>query len=139
VREPEGERPLGRPKSTWGDNIEICLKEREWEGVGWIYLAQNICTWRVLANSVTKFRVSEMVANFLTSWGTIIFWRTVLRGVSYVLGFFSFLARSYFWNGSVYAVTDSAQVWAVYGAAIYFWPGKQFLEKLFLANCNIRR
>jgi hypothetical protein len=31
---PEGNRPLGRHKCRWKDNIKIYLKEIGWEGVG---------------------------------------------------------------------------------------------------------
>jgi hypothetical protein len=38
---PEGKRPLGRARRRWVDNIKIDLREREWDGVDWIYLAQD--------------------------------------------------------------------------------------------------
>jgi len=41
VGRPEGKRPLGRPRRRWDDNIKIGLQEVEWEGMNWIYLAQN--------------------------------------------------------------------------------------------------
>jgi hypothetical protein len=33
VGEPEGKRPLGRPKYRWEDNIRLDLREVVWEGV----------------------------------------------------------------------------------------------------------
>jgi hypothetical protein len=41
VRNPEGKRPLGRPKHGWEDNIKIDLTEMWWEGVDWIHMAQD--------------------------------------------------------------------------------------------------
>jgi hypothetical protein len=37
---PEGRRSLGRPRRMWVDNIKIDQKERGWDGVDWIVLAQ---------------------------------------------------------------------------------------------------
>jgi hypothetical protein len=34
VGKPEGRRPLGRPRSRWGDNIKIDLREMGWCGLG---------------------------------------------------------------------------------------------------------
>jgi hypothetical protein len=31
VGKPEGKRPLGRPRSRWVDNININLREIEWD------------------------------------------------------------------------------------------------------------
>jgi hypothetical protein len=32
---------LGRPRHRWKDNMKIHLKEIGWEGVDWIYVAQD--------------------------------------------------------------------------------------------------
>jgi hypothetical protein len=37
VGEPEGERPLGRPRSRWVDNIKMDLRE-----IGWMVWAGSI-------------------------------------------------------------------------------------------------
>jgi len=42
VGNPEGKRPLGRPRRRWEDNIKMALQEVRWEGsIDWIDLAQN--------------------------------------------------------------------------------------------------
>jgi len=41
VGKPEGERPLGRPRRRWEDNIEMVLQEVGCAGMYWIELAQN--------------------------------------------------------------------------------------------------
>jgi hypothetical protein len=41
VRIPEGKKPLGRPRHSWEDNVEMDLEEIGFEGVGWIHLAQD--------------------------------------------------------------------------------------------------
>jgi hypothetical protein len=35
VENPEGKRPLGRPRRSWEDNIKIDLLEIGWGGVDW--------------------------------------------------------------------------------------------------------
>ena len=40
VGNPEGKRPLGRPRRRWEDNIKIDLQEVGWESVDWINLAE---------------------------------------------------------------------------------------------------
>jgi hypothetical protein len=41
VVEPEGKRPVERPRSRWVDNIKMDLREIEWDGIDWIELAQD--------------------------------------------------------------------------------------------------
>jgi hypothetical protein len=41
VGKPEGNRPLGRPRRRWEDNIRIDLREIGWGGMDWIDLAQD--------------------------------------------------------------------------------------------------
>jgi hypothetical protein len=38
---PEGKRPLGRPRRRWVNNIKMDLREIGWGGMDWIYLAQD--------------------------------------------------------------------------------------------------
>jgi hypothetical protein len=53
----EGERPLGRPRRRWVDNIRVDLGEVEWGVVHWISLAQDRNRLRALVNSVMNLRV----------------------------------------------------------------------------------
>jgi hypothetical protein len=39
------------------DNIKIDLKEREWEDVDWIHLAQDRHQWQALVKMIINFRV----------------------------------------------------------------------------------
>jgi hypothetical protein len=39
VGKPEGTRPLGRPKHSWVDNINMDLRKIGWNGMDWIDLA----------------------------------------------------------------------------------------------------
>jgi hypothetical protein len=41
VGNPEGKRPLRRPRCRWVDNIKIDLREIGWDDVDWIYLAED--------------------------------------------------------------------------------------------------
>jgi hypothetical protein len=36
---PEGTRPLGRPRHMWMNNIKMDLREIKWGGMDWIDLA----------------------------------------------------------------------------------------------------
>jgi hypothetical protein len=54
VGEPEGKRPLRRPRNRWEDNIRKNLKEMRWEGVDWMYLAQDRYQSWVFVNMVMK-------------------------------------------------------------------------------------
>jgi hypothetical protein len=58
VGKPEGKRPLGRPGCRWADNIKIDPRERGWDGMDWIDLAQDNDQWRALVNTVMILRVS---------------------------------------------------------------------------------
>jgi hypothetical protein len=41
VGNPEGKRPLGRPRRGWTDNIKMDLREIGWGGMDWIDVAQD--------------------------------------------------------------------------------------------------
>jgi len=49
VGKPEGERPLGRPKRRWENNIK--RSEMGWGGLDWIDPAQDRNRWRALVNT----------------------------------------------------------------------------------------
>jgi hypothetical protein len=48
------------------DNIEIDLRERGWDGVDWIELAQDRDQWRALANAVMNLRVLQNAGKLLS-------------------------------------------------------------------------
>jgi hypothetical protein len=57
VGKPEGERPLGRPRRRWEDDIKKDLQEVGWESMNWIDLAYGRDRWWVLVNAVMNFWV----------------------------------------------------------------------------------
>jgi hypothetical protein len=57
VGNPEGKRPLGRPRCRWVDNIKMDLGEVGWGDVDWIGLAKDRNRWTALVNSVLNLRV----------------------------------------------------------------------------------
>jgi hypothetical protein len=57
VGKPEVNRPLGRPRRRWVDNVKIDFGEVGWGDVDWIGLAQDRNRWRVPVNSVLNLRV----------------------------------------------------------------------------------
>jgi hypothetical protein len=56
VGRPGGERPLGRPRRRWEDNIKMDLREIGIDGANWIKLAQDRVQWRALVNMVMNLR-----------------------------------------------------------------------------------
>jgi hypothetical protein len=66
VGNPEGKRPLGRPRHRLVDNIKMDLREIGWDGMDWIDLAQDTDKWRSLVNTVMNFRVSLNAGKFLS-------------------------------------------------------------------------
>jgi hypothetical protein len=52
VGKPEGERPLGRSRRRWEDNIKMDLPDMDW-----ILLAQDRDQCRALVNTVMKLWV----------------------------------------------------------------------------------
>jgi hypothetical protein len=57
VGKPEGNRPLGRPRHRWKNNIKMDLQEVGCWGMDWIELAQDRGRWQALANVVINLRV----------------------------------------------------------------------------------
>jgi hypothetical protein len=55
--EPEGKRPIGRPRRRWEDGIRMDLTEIDCGSVEWIHLAQERDRWRALVNTVMNLRV----------------------------------------------------------------------------------
>jgi hypothetical protein len=53
----EGRRPLGRPRRRWVYNIKMDLRERGWDGMHCIDLAQKRDQWRAFVNTVMNLRV----------------------------------------------------------------------------------
>jgi hypothetical protein len=46
VGRPEANRPLGRPRRMWEDNIKMDYREIGIDGANWIQLAQDMVQWR---------------------------------------------------------------------------------------------
>jgi hypothetical protein len=64
VGKPEGKRPLVRPRRRWVDNIKMDFREREWDGVDWVYMAQDRDQWRALVNVVLNLWVPKNDGKF---------------------------------------------------------------------------
>jgi len=54
---PEGKRPLERPRSRREDNIIMDLQEMGCKGIDWIDQAQDRDIWLALVNAVMNLRV----------------------------------------------------------------------------------
>jgi hypothetical protein len=57
VGNPEGKRPLGRPRRRWVGNIKMDLRKIGWDGRDWIDLAQDRDQWMALVRAVMNLRV----------------------------------------------------------------------------------
>jgi hypothetical protein len=58
VEKPEGNRPLGRRRLRWVDNIKMDLGDIVWCGADWTCMAQDKDKWRTLVISVMNLRVA---------------------------------------------------------------------------------
>jgi hypothetical protein len=57
VKRLEENRPLGRPKPRWEDNVKMGLEEAGWKGMDWTDLALDKDKWRAFVNLVMELRV----------------------------------------------------------------------------------
>jgi hypothetical protein len=57
VGNPDGKRPIGKPRRRCEDNIKIDIREIGWGGMDWIHLAQDRDRWRALVKMVMNPRV----------------------------------------------------------------------------------
>ena len=58
IFQPEGKRPLGRPRRRWEDNIKMDLQEVGGVRGDWMELAQDRDRWWALVGTVRDFRVA---------------------------------------------------------------------------------
>jgi hypothetical protein len=52
VVKPEGERPPGRPRYAWMDNIKMGFRETGWSGMDLFDVAEDSDRWMALARAV---------------------------------------------------------------------------------------
>jgi hypothetical protein len=57
VGNPEGKRPLGRPRRRWIDNIKMDIREIEWSGMYWIVPAWGRDLLKALVSTVMNLRI----------------------------------------------------------------------------------
>jgi hypothetical protein len=57
VENPEGKRPLGRPRHRCVDNIELYLRKKGWGAMYCIYVAQDTDQRGALVNTGMNLRV----------------------------------------------------------------------------------
>jgi hypothetical protein len=57
VGRSESERPLGRPRRRWVDNIKMDVREIGIRGANLIHLAQDRVWWRAFMSMVMNLRV----------------------------------------------------------------------------------
>jgi hypothetical protein len=65
VGEPEGKRPLGRPRRRWEDNIKMDLQEVGGGCGDWMELAQDRGRWRALVIAGNELSGSVKCGEFL--------------------------------------------------------------------------
>jgi hypothetical protein len=54
---PEGKRPLGRPRRRWMNNVRMDLGEIGWDDINWVDVAQERDQWRAIVSTVLNLRV----------------------------------------------------------------------------------
>jgi hypothetical protein len=64
VGKPGGNRPLGRPRRRWENNIKWILRETGWDSIDWTDLAQDRDQWSALVNTLMNLRVPKMLGHF---------------------------------------------------------------------------
>jgi hypothetical protein len=57
VGRPEGNRPLGRPRRKWEDNIKMDLRKTGIDMANWIRLAQGRFQWRAFLSTVMNLQI----------------------------------------------------------------------------------
>jgi len=57
VGKPEGNRPLGKPKRRWVDNIRMDFQEVGCVYMDWVGLTQDMVRWRTHVSAVMNLRV----------------------------------------------------------------------------------
>jgi hypothetical protein len=68
VGNPEGKRPLGRPRFRWENNVKMDLQEVVCGVMDWIELTQDRDRCWALVNAFHKMQgISELAANRLVS------------------------------------------------------------------------
>jgi len=72
VEKTLGQRPLGRPRSKWENNIKTDRKYIVWEGVDLIWLRMSTSDDELLWTGARDFRFHNHTGTFLTSWGTLL-------------------------------------------------------------------
>jgi hypothetical protein len=53
----KGNRPFGRPRRKWEDNIRMDIKEVVWEDVDRMHMAQDRDQWRGLVNTAVNLQL----------------------------------------------------------------------------------
>jgi hypothetical protein len=64
VGKPERKRPLGRHKYRWENKTKMDLREIGWDGMDWIYQAQDRDQSKALVNMVMNVRIPQNVGKF---------------------------------------------------------------------------
>lgn len=57
VRNPQGKKPLGKPRHRRENNVKFNLTEGGCEDVNWVKLAQGKVQWQAAVKTVVKLRV----------------------------------------------------------------------------------
>jgi hypothetical protein len=70
VGKPKGNKPLGRPRCRWVDNIKMDLRDIGWGGMDWIDLAQDRDQWTAVVNTVMNLRDLYNAGRFSSSYTT---------------------------------------------------------------------
>jgi hypothetical protein len=80
--------PLGKPRLRWEDNIKMDLRERGWDGMHWINIAQDrVQSWIDFRDMLTNSWVAEQLLGSedglssmeLVTWASL--WLMIVRSI----------------------------------------------------------
>jgi hypothetical protein len=54
---PEGQRPLGKPRRRWEDNIKMDRREIGFGCADWVHLTRDRDRWRALVSTVMNLQI----------------------------------------------------------------------------------
>ena len=63
-KDPEGRRPLERPKRKWKEDIKMDLRLVGYRGMDWIGLTEDRNRWLACFNAVMNLRIPLNSGNF---------------------------------------------------------------------------
>jgi len=75
VGRPEGNKPFGKYRNLWEDNIKMSVKEIQCIGIDWVCLAQERVKWPAIVHTVMSLQKPLKMEDFLISLANVTFFK----------------------------------------------------------------